>query len=165
MQHWSKILEYLRKHQNTKRWLFLFPKQWIPILIPSPTYYRSTFQKCMTCTVSYWHVQSKSLFWELHKGAFWGLSVWWDNSKARLWLGFFCPLGIRVHAHWEYTTDHIILTTVVNRYLKWTDSRAHKLPASLAGWRTWKSKQYATWTPLQVLCDTELKFCSACQEC
>lgn len=63
------------------------------------------------------------------------------------------------------THHRLYLITTGNRYLKWTDSSAHKLPASLAGCWTWKSKQHARWTPLQVLCDTELKSCPAWQEC
>lgn len=140
--------------------LSLFSNQRIPVLIPSPTQYRNIFQTARC--ISYGHMQSKSLSWELHKGVFWDLSVWLDDWKARLWLGFFIPQE-EEHRLSENTpqtvSDCIILTATVK-----VNSTVHKLPASLAGWWTCKCKQHARWTPQPVLCDTELKSCLACRE-
>lgn len=109
----------------------LFSNQRTLILIPSSTHYRTIFQNCVTRMVSYWHVQSESLFWELHEAVFWGLPVWWNVSKSRLWLDSFLAPRKKSVSHWEHTTD---------RDLKWTHSSAHKSPASLTCWWTWKPR-------------------------
>ena len=164
MQRWSKILEYLRKHQNTNEIILIFQPENLnsdPISNTLQEYFpelHDVHSILLTCA------EQKSVLRAAQRSILRSLSlVGWFKGQTVTWL--FRPLGTRVHAYWEHTTNCIILTRIVNRYLKWTNSSVHKLPVSLAGWWTWKSKQHARWTPLQVLCDTELKSCPACQEC
>lgn len=69
-----KSTQYLRKYKNTHEmgkknpFLIFQPENPSSDSISNKT--QEYFPDSMTCTVSYGHMQSKSLSWELHKGVF-----------------------------------------------------------------------------------------------